>query len=108
VLGFDENPDVCVEARELLEPDSLVFIDEDEDTEEGGDGSLALGFITTGMVKSGGFGLKATAGCSDVVDDDEKESERPPDDEERLLELSAIFWVVPLTEGNVAEGCSLA
>jgi hypothetical protein len=107
VLGFDEIPDECVEARELLEPDSLECIDEWEDTEEGGDGSLALGSITTGIVKSGGFGLIATAGCSDVVDDNEKESERPPDDVERLLELIAI-WVVPLTEGNVAEGCSLA
>ena len=73
MLGFDEIPDEFVEARELFEPDSLEFIDEWDDTEEGGDGSLALGSITTGIVKSGGFKFKATAGCSDVVD--EKESE---------------------------------
>jgi hypothetical protein len=92
--------DVVSLAIELWSPDS-DGVEAADETEEGGDGSLALGFMLTGCVKSGGFMKVPSAGESEC------ESEKEPPEVVILLDPEGML-VVPDAEGGMAEGCSLA
>jgi hypothetical protein len=66
-----------------------------DETEEGDDGSLALGSMLTGLLKSGGFIIKVpSAGESECESEQE-----PPDVVVILVELNAIS-LVPNVEGG--------
>jgi hypothetical protein len=66
-------------AIELWSPDS-DGVEAADETEEGGDGSLALGLMLTGCVKSEGFMKVPSAGESDC------ESEKVPSEVVILLD----------------------
>jgi hypothetical protein len=86
---------------ELWVPDS-DGVEAADETEEGDDGSLALGSMLTGLLKSGGFIIKVPS-----AGESECESEKEPPEVVILLDPEGML-VVPDAEGGMAEGSSLA